>query len=370
MTEKSIGFSVNLKELRKKEGLTRKQLADKMMYSEKAIEKWESGSSLPPVATVCRLAEYFGISVDNLIYAQGAEIKYLLGIDGGGTKTEFLLTDTNGKEIDRLILGPSNPNTIGMEECKKLLGQGISKICRDIDITEVSLFAGLAGGISSDNDRRINKFLSALGFKVFANSADTASALEIALKGGDGVAVIMGTGMIAFSQHKGKQHRIGGWGYLIDRGGSGYHFGADALDSAYKYIDGRQGSKIIAEMLENQLNKPLPEAIPSLYNGGNAYIASFASVVFEAFKQGDKYAEEIIDKNIKEVAEIIKAGISFLPDGKGRAVICGGLTKQSDILRPFFEKYLDDSCQLEFNPEPMVNGAVSLARKLMLKEME
>ncbi len=43
------------------------------------------------------------------------KIRYLLGIDGGGTKTEFVLSHINGNEIARVVLGCSNPVNIGTE---------------------------------------------------------------------------------------------------------------------------------------------------------------------------------------------------------------------------------------------------------------
>lgn len=364
MKRNEIAFGDNLKNYRKKSGLTRRELAEKISYSEKSIEKWESGSSIPPVGTVCNLAGLFGISVDSLIYAPKKEVKYLLAIDGGGTKTEFLLTDIYKNRTASLILGPSNPVDIGFDNTKKILERGIRKVCEGISLRAVSVFAGLAGGITGNNKALINSFLSQFGFAFFDNGSDTESTLEIALKGGDGVAVIMGTGIIAFSQAEGKRHRIGGWGYHIDKGGSGYNFGSDALDSALKYIDGRGGSGIIKDLIENHLGKPLPDAIGDIYKGSKACVASFAPFVFEAYAGGDIYAEEIIDRNVKEVAEIIAAGRSFLGEKKGKTVICGGLSHFGDTLRPFFEKYFDEKINMTFSDESVTEGALMLAEKL------
>lgn len=82
---------------------------------------------LPPMKLVCELAELFGVTVDCLIYKNSTEIKYLLGVDGGGTKTEFLLTDLHRNMVSRVVLGSSNPVDIGMDNCKKVLEEGISQ---------------------------------------------------------------------------------------------------------------------------------------------------------------------------------------------------------------------------------------------------
>ena len=71
---------------------------------------------------------------------------FLLGIDGGGTKTEFLLTDSVGNEIKRLFLGGSNPVNKGIENTFGVLNEGITKICDGLDFGEISAFAGIAGG--------------------------------------------------------------------------------------------------------------------------------------------------------------------------------------------------------------------------------
>lgn len=363
MTERNITFGKNLKALRKKKGLTRACLAEKISYSEKSIEKWESGNSIPPVATVCKLAELFGVSVDSLIFTRNVEIKYLLGIDGGGTKTDFLLTDLNGNEIKRIILGPSNPVSAGIDNTKKCLDQGINQICGDIDKREISLFAGIAGGISGNNKETINKFLSSFGFGKLQNASDTDSALEVALSGENGVAVIIGTGIVAFCQVGGKRHRIGGWGYLIDKGGSGFHLGADALNSALQFVDGRGGSEMILQMIEKKLRKPLSDSISEIYQGGNPYIASFSSVVFDSYEKGDREAEKILDRNVSEIAKIIETGYDLLKGKKGKIVLCGGLCQRQNILKPFLENHLRKEIQFEFSDKDMVTGAVSLAKK-------
>ena len=364
MNNNTLAFASNFKALRKKYGYTRAQIAEMFSFSAKTIEKWEYGSSIPSLETLCKVAEFFKVTLDSLVYEPNIKIKYLLAIDGGGTKTEFLLTDIYKKEIARTVLGASNAVDSGIENTKKILEQGIHKVCQGINLREVSLFAGLAGGITGNNKQEINKFLSKFGFACFGNGSDTESVLEIALEDKDGVAVIMGTGIIAFSQSGGRRHRIGGWGYLIDKGGSGFNIGSQAMDSALKYLDGRDGSKILCELIESKLSKPLPDSIAEIHNGGKAYIASFAPVVFDAFDRGDSFSAEIIDSNVKEVAEIITAGLKFLPKDKQNVVICGGLAKRSDILEKYFSKYLKEDIKVQFSKERVVNGALMLAEKI------
>lgn len=66
--EIKINFSTNLINLRKTKNLTQLQLAEKLNYSDKAISKWEVGAVLPDVETLSHIAEFFGITVNDLIY--------------------------------------------------------------------------------------------------------------------------------------------------------------------------------------------------------------------------------------------------------------------------------------------------------------
>lgn len=295
------------------------------------------------------------------VFTENPKIKYLLGIDGGGTKTEFLLKDISGKEINRIVLGGSNPVNSGIEKTEDVLIQGIKQVCGNINPRDISAFAGVAGGISGNNRVLINEILGGIGFGAYSNGSDTDSALETALKGKNGIVVIMGTGVVAFSQNNGNRNRIAGWGYLIDKGGSGFSFGSDALDCAFKAYDGRGGSQLILKLIEEKLQKPLVEAIPDIYQKGTDFIASLAPVVFEAFEKGDSEAEKIIDKNLEEIEKIICAANVFSPDEKVKTVIFGGVVKQKAILQLLLQKRLGIRFDLIFSEEPLVNGAISIA---------
>lgn len=291
-------------------------------------------------------------------------IKYLLGIDGGGTKTEFLLTDSNKTEIRRLILGASNPVSTGIENAYSVLNDGIKEICEGFDTSETSVFAGIAGGKTGENRKLINDFLSRFGFAAYECGSDIDLALEVTLKGENGIAVIMGTGIVAYARSDKKLHRTGGRGYMIDKGGSGFHFGSDALNSAFEFIDGRGGSETILNLIKKMLKKSLESSVGEIYGGGASFVASFAPVVFEAFKLGDSTASQIIERNAYEAAKIINGARKSLEIYDDKIVVCGGLCKQKEILYPFLTKYIEGGASLKFLDEPMVNGAISLARRM------
>ena len=70
MTQDEIkyNFSKNLSTLRKANNLTQAMLAQKLNYTDKAVSKWEVGSVLPDIETIAHIAEFFGITINDLVY--------------------------------------------------------------------------------------------------------------------------------------------------------------------------------------------------------------------------------------------------------------------------------------------------------------
>lgn len=66
MDEREI-IAKNITFYRKSLGLSQLELAEKLQYSNKNISKWEKGETTPSIFTLKRLAEIFGITVDQLV---------------------------------------------------------------------------------------------------------------------------------------------------------------------------------------------------------------------------------------------------------------------------------------------------------------
>lgn len=361
--ELSFIFAENLRAARQALGLTQKELGARIGYSEKAISKWECGGAIPPAAELLRLSEVLHMSLDALL-SGGGEAKYFLGIDGGGTKTAFLLQRADGTEVATCRLGPSNPNDIGMDACQALLEKGIAEVTAGLDRREIAVFAGIAGGgLSGNNADAIAAFLSRLGFAYAENGSDVENALEAALHGEDGVAVIAGTGSIAFAQERGERYRVGGWGYLLDGGGCGYDVARDALSACFRAVDGRDGQTLLVSRMEKALGMSLPDAIPQIYSGGKRMIASLAPVVFEAAREGDSMALAIVEKNARHIAELIVTAHGKLQNKAAPAVIIGGLANHEDLLGGVIRALVPAEIELKFDTSEMIKGAVARAER-------
>ena len=358
-------FSLNLRKRRKELCLTQKELAQMLKYSEKSISKWETAEGMPPAQLLPKLATVLKTTIDELMY-ESAKIDYFLGIDGGGTKTEFALADKSGKIIKRIILGGCNPVDIGFDEATKVIANGIDAITDGISPRRISVFAGIAGGITGDNKEKLDAFLDSYKFAKHSNGSDAENAVAAGLQGGDGVAVIMGTGSIAFASVGGKLHRIGGYGYLLGDAGSGFAIGSDGIFAALTADDGSGEKTMLNELILRRFEKKkVLECVSDFYAGGKRFIAEFAMEVFEAASLGDSVAYDIIDKNMHGVCKLITAGIDKVYSGTPvRVVLLGGITRKKSVILPLIEKNLNETnkkCELSVYEQPMVNGALLLA---------
>ena len=67
MEDLKVIFAQNLIALRKTAKISQAELAEAIVYSDKAVSKWERGDSIPDVATILKIANHFGVTVDYLL---------------------------------------------------------------------------------------------------------------------------------------------------------------------------------------------------------------------------------------------------------------------------------------------------------------
>ena len=355
-------FATNLRRLRKAAGLTQAELGNAIGYSEKTVSKWECAAGIPDVEGLFALAKILCVSLEAL-FADDSEV-YYLGIDGGGTKTTFLLTDAEGKTLRKHIADCSNPADIGIEACTQLLKNGIQTVCQDIPLTNVVVFAGIAGAMIAR--KQLDDFFRTLPLRKFACDSDYANLVQAALGDGDGVAVILGTGISVWTIKDKERFRTGGWGYLVNEGGCAFDIGQDALKAYYATVDGVRSPGILTESIASLYANDPTALLSQVYAGGKKWIASLAPIVFKAALQGDGDAVAIINRNMAVAAKLIETAAVRLTTPQVKVVIAGGLTNQPqliDMLKCWMqtpERY--DLSILDTEP---VTGAVALAMKLL-----
>ncbi|MBQ8606368.1 MAG: XRE family transcriptional regulator [Clostridia bacterium] len=140
----------NIKKYRTDRALTQTELAQKIHVSCQAISKWERGLAMPELDKLCFLADEFQITLDELIGNLPNAPKMMIGVDGGGSKTDFILFDENGRIAQTLTLGPCNPNSVGIDGAVAVLTEGIDRL-RGLAPRIQGVFIGSAGFKTGDN---------------------------------------------------------------------------------------------------------------------------------------------------------------------------------------------------------------------------
>lgn len=321
----------NIKAYRNRRGLTQRELADSVMVSFQAISAWERGLSVPDLENAIRLAKYFGVTVDALFAENTGTL--LVGIDGGGTKTEFVLFEPNGMVKAVLRKEGSNPNDRGIDTSLAVLTAGLEQLLQGK--TPEYVFAGI-GGVSLEKYQiAIREHLSErFGCEVGADT-DAANVLSMGQDPANSLAVICGTGSCVFVRKGIQRYRLGGWGYLLDQAGSAYDVGKDGLRHALAVEDGLQETSLLSEKMTAALGGSVFANINTIYNNGRPFIAELARVVLEAAHAGDSAALQILRENAQRLAMLLKTAVARY-DAPSGAVTAGSFLKD-DIFRNMVE---------------------------------
>lgn len=260
-------------------------------------------------------------------------MKFAGGIDGGGTRTTLELRSLQGQVVGRKVFGPFNLNSIGQERFPALLDE-ITQALREAGEC-TSLCIGAAGISNPAMQTLVKDAMDRAGLACWQLVGDHEIALYGALEGRPGCALIAGTGSICFGRNAdGSTARAGGWGHLIDDGGSGYALGRDALLSLVRVWDGRQAPTVLTRQIPEFLGLNTRQAlIAHVYGGEKSRVAALAPLVEQAAAQGDETALDILRRNANALGELAAAVVKALGMAQGEAALLGGLLTHPTMLR-------------------------------------
>ncbi|MCR5054661.1 MAG: XRE family transcriptional regulator [Lachnospiraceae bacterium] len=285
----------------------------------------------------------------------------MIGIDGGGTKTEFALFDAAGKVKKRIRLGPSNPNSVGYETALDTVLSGITEVT-DGSYAPTAIFMGGSGLDEDETTGKMKKALeSVYPHTIIRLENDISNVIACGSDNDECLAVICGTGAIVYAKKHGKQRRFGGYGYLLDFGGSGFDIGKAGLNAALREQDGIGSHTRITDYIIKLTGGFLWDHIPELYRGGQSYIASFSECVFKAFSEGDETARRILKENALCLSSYIKAA-SKICGIKGPVVAAGGIIKNNPAYKDMLEENMPEGMSLEVpDTEPIYGACIRAA---------
>lgn len=245
--------------------------------------------------------------------------RLLIAQDIGGSKAESLLFSDSGEILRRTVLRGVNALDKGLEAARACCLDGAKEIAGKEDIS--SIYCGMAGG------HYYGASLTAALKEAFPSAAVTATSdmpmLITAMLGHrDGAGLICGTGTSLCIRRGNEISQVGGYGYTIDNRGGGFDLGRQAVYAALREKDGRGEHTLLTVLLEERLGDKIEQAIPKLYEGGIPCFASFAPIVFEARRAGDRAAGEILDQGADHLAEMTVAACGRL--GKPFTLVLNG----------------------------------------------
>jgi N-acetylglucosamine kinase-like BadF-type ATPase len=243
-------------------------------------------------------------------------VKTFLGVDGGGTKTRFLLIDESGKVLASHLEGSAYYLEIGLDCLKSMLGRGIRTALQQGGVRAQDLTHTFVGIPAYGEDRSVLGALNAAPSAVLPQNTyhcgnDMVCGWAGALAGEDGINIVAGTGSIAYGEYAGRAARAGGWGELFSDEGSAYWLAREGLQLFSRMSDGRATRGPLYERVRAhfslQEDLDLCAAVYGTDVAQRSRLAQLSKVVAEAASAGDPSARQLFLRAAREMIELIDA---------------------------------------------------------------
>lgn len=353
----------NLKKYRIAKNITQQDLAERLGVSPQSVSKWECAQAVPELAKLCDLAEILDVALEMLLKTHPAYGRVLVGVDGGSTKTEFILFREDGTLLKRTVLPGSNPNLHGLENSLSIFQQGLDSLL-ETGMELAGLYIGCAGFLSGGYGEKARQTLQKKYPRArIGCSSDVMNIIACGSNSRRCIAAICGTGSVIYANANRDIHRLGGASYLLDKQGSGFDIGRDVLRAALLERDGVGEKSLITPMVEEKLGSTVWDSIHQIYKEGPAYIASFAPIVFVAYEQGDKVARKILKEHASYLADMIQAAAKMYDCGK-TVVLSGSIFSKAPAFLRLLKEQVTMDLSFEVPAVPPVYGACVLACEL------
>jgi N-acetylglucosamine kinase len=276
-------------------------------------------------------------------------MRFVLGFDGGGTKTECVLMDETREVRAHGRSGPSNPMRVGF-------GGALAAICEagrtaiqnaKLSLGDISVVcAGLAGTTQPESQRKMKRLLAEeFPGKVVHVCTDLDLTLEAT---GDGPAIVLiaGTGSAVVGRDlTGQIVRVGGHGPLLGDEGSAYDVGRRAAIAALRESDrGMPDSPLAARILRELDCAGWEDFHLRVYGIPDEVFPRIFPVVTAAADEGDFAAQALLQDAAAELARLVADLLERLQlkSEKFLLVKSGGMLGRS----AYFDKLIDERLRL------------------------
>ena len=149
---------------------------------------------------------------------------------------------------------------------------------------------------------------------------------------------------------------IGGGGYLVDCGISGFDLGREVLNVALSVEDGRIEKSVIANLFYERTQQRVRTHLKTVYAKGKAYIASFAPMAFTALEQGDAAAKAVVEKCVAEFEKLLLAVHKAWSKEQCEITLFGGLSKKFSVIENFLSDSIKSKIIFKMPKYPIIYG--------------
>src|ERR1043165_114775 len=265
----------------------------------------------------------------------------ILGVEGGGTKTAWVLVETvadtrdpDFRILDSGKLPPSNFRLTTPERLRAILAE----LPKQIDRAGVFL-----AGCATEEDRGA---IRQICLEIWPNAkivtgSDRDSGMAAALDHGDGIVVNAGSGSSVTGRRGDRIEKAGGWGHILGDAGGGYFLSIEALRIVLREHDLHHSEmQLIAKILPALGLNNLDELVRWVQTADKMEIAMLASVVFDAASGGDSRMMQIIEEGGRVLCEYTEAVASRLHLLAPKVALIGGLFYRDSIYMHAFRRRL------------------------------
>ena len=244
-----------------------------------------------------------------------------VGVDGGGSKTAFILVDRDGNVRGTHLAGGSYYVSIGMQALGALISTSLEALLDRAGVAASDVTYAFLGLPAYGEDSDAASQMDQIPAKFFARGAyscgnDMICGWAGSLACRDGISVVAGTGSIAYGERLGARARCGGWGEIFSDEGSAHWIACRGLDLFARMSDGRATRGPLYQLMRERLgileDLDLCRHVYVALRGDRALIAQMCPLVVEAASLGDEAAAVILEQAGAELALLVDATRSRL----------------------------------------------------------
>lgn len=249
---------------------------------------------------------------------------YILGVDGGGTKTHCALYDLNNDTASLMSWSATNHERLkgGYEELRKVISEMLYELCskHGITLNDIGTSCFTLSGVDFPyQEKYISDMLEEVGVQNFILKNDTFAGIKANCEEGYGIAAVNGTGCcVAGIDEIGETLQIGGLGAITNDKGGSRNMVLTALNLIYNQ-QLRSGEETLltvnfASALETDEKNIIQKGFFAFEQGNLQYIKDMSIAVYKSANEGDAAAISILKEIGDEYARCIDAvyeGLNF-----------------------------------------------------------